>query len=363
MSLWVIKIGTSLLRGDSKRSTQDIICGFCESIAKSKKRGDKIVLVTSGAVGLGCIKLHLKERPKDLVTLQAAAAIGQVELMNLYASAMEKYDLQIAQVLLTRSDLSTKGAYRNASLTLNKLLEMNVLPIINENDSLSPEELKYGDNDTLSALLASAIKADQLILLTDIDQLYSSDPRKHQEAKPISDVMNTMELLSLEEQNSSCGEWGTGGINTKLSAARIATDSGIKVQLADGRKSSILDGLLKGSRGGTVFHANPQPLASRKSWLAHAIKPLGDIYIDIGASRAIQKNGASLLLVGIIKIEGKFLSNQPVRVINIKGKVLAKGLVSMSSEELRNALQRKLTQDKSPVVIHRDLLVLTSEEK
>jgi len=361
MNLWVVKIGTSIIRGNETIPTEIAIDKICNSIAKSKDKGEKIVLVTSGAVGLGCLKLNLQRRPRDLVSLQAAAAIGQVHLMKLYQYSMAKYGYNIAQVLLTRADLSSKGSYRNASLTLQKLLEFDVVPIINENDALSPEELKYGDNDTLSALLASAIQANQLILLTDIDKLYSTDPKISIEAEPITDVRNTREIINLEKTNSQSGDWGTGGINTKLTAARIATSSGIKVQMADGRDPSILDELLQGGRGGTVFYANPHPMGSRKSWLAHAIKPLGSISIDDGAVKAIQEQGASLLLVGITKVEGKFLSNQPVRVINALGKELAKGLSSMGSDEIKNTIRKNGYRIKSPVVIHRDVLVLTGE--
>ena len=361
MSLWVVKIGTSLLRGSEKISTESVINNYTKSIAKSKQKGNKIVLVSSGAVGLGCIRLKLRNRPNDLVSLQAAAAIGQGHLMSLYESAMEKYGYQVAQVLLTRSDLSTKGAYRNASMTLKKLLEWNVVPVINENDVLSPEELKYGDNDTLSALVASAIQADELILLTDIDKLYSSDPKKYSEAEPITDVLDTKQISKLEEENSQSGPWGTGGIKTKLTAAKIATESGIKVQLADGRDPSILDSLLNGSRGGTVFYPHPEPLGSRKSWLAHAIKPVGKVFIDNGASNAIQKKGASLLLVGIKKTEGNFLANDPVRVLNLQGDELAKGLISISSDDLKNALRKNIEGEKSPVIIHRDVLVLNRD--
>ncbi len=361
MGLNVIKIGTSLLRGDNNNSTKEIIDKFSYSIAKRKEKGDQIVLVSSGAVGLGCLCLDLNKRPEDIVSLQAAAAVGQGHLMSIYESSMEKYGYQVAQVLLTRAELSTKDSYRNASLTLKKLLDWNVLPIINENDAISTEELKFGDNDTLSALVACALQADQLILLTDIDRLYSSDPKKHSEAEPITDVINQKQISKLKQINSDAGNWGTGGINTKLTAAKIATASGIKVHLADGRKPIILEEILKGSRGGTVFHPSTQPIGSKKSWLAHAIRPLGTIYIDDGATSAIQNKGASLLLVGIKKIEGSFLSNHPVRVINMKGEELAKGLISMSSEELNRALLLKNKSERSPVVIHRDVLVLTSE--
>ena len=223
MTLWVVKIGTSLLRGE----TATTIDGYARCFAGAMDRGDQVVLVTSGAVGLGCQKLALTNRPDTVVALQAAAAIGQGALMALYERAMERHGRSVAQVLLTRSDLADRRRYQNASGTLRQLLSWGVLPVINENDALSPAELRFGDNDTLSALVAAAVEAQQLILLTDVDRLYSSDPRVDANAEPISDVRHPRELDSLEQGAGDGGRWGTGGMTTKLAAARIATASGI----------------------------------------------------------------------------------------------------------------------------------------
>ncbi len=359
MTRWVIKVGTSLLRGSKGSSTAQVIQSYCSCIAASKERGDQVILVTSGAVGLGCIQLKIKNRPEDLIELQASAAVGQGHLMGLYEKAMKAHNFNVAQILLTRADLSSRKNYRNASNTLKKLLEWDVLPVINENDALSDEELRYGDNDTLSALVAIAVEADQLILLTDVDQLYSSDPKVDAKAKPISDVHYPNLLKTPEEDTQYLGNWGTGGIKTKLSAARIATASGITVHLADGRDSHKLEELLRGERGGTVFHPDPKPMKNRKSWLAHALKPLGNIYLDSGACEAIKSRGASLLLVGIQNIDGSFASNEAVRILNPEGQEIARGITSLSSESLTNALKSSLDSDRSPVVIHRDVLVIT----
>ncbi len=361
MTLWVVKIGTSLLRGSKSRTTSEIIDEFCTSIAQRKALGDEIILVSSGAVGLGCSRLEVSRRPEDVASLQAAAAIGQVQLMTFYKSSMGKQGYNVAQVLLTRSDLGSRDSYQNASKTLKKLLEWNVLPIVNENDTISSEELKNGDNDTLSALVATAVSADQLILLTDVDKLYSKDPRLDSEAKPIDDVHHPKELQSIEEESIKLSSWGTGGISTKLSAARIATASGITVQLADGRNPKSLFDLLNGGRGGTVFHPSLKPLANKKSWLAHAIKPLGSIQLDEGASEAVLKRGASLLLVGVNGIQGDFLANQPVRIINSSGKEIARGITSLTSEVLKDSLRNPLNSKRSQIVIHRDVLVLTED--
>ena len=362
MTLWVVKIGTSLLRGDENKSTLDVINSICSSISQCKLTGDHVVLVTSGAVGLGCKQMGFKERPRDLSSLQAVASIGQGHLMSLYKKSMNRHGFNVGQVLLTRSDFNSRSRYKNASLTIKKLLDLEVLPIVNENDTISSEELVYGDNDTLSALVATSIQADQLIILTDVDKLYSSDPRTNIHAKPITDVHNQKEIENLENDISKKGEWGTGGITTKLSAARIATESGITVQLADGRDPNILNSLFKGSRGGTIFHPHPKPLGNKKSWLAHAIDPIGNVLIDEGAREALINHGASLLLVGIQSIEGIFKKNQPVRVLDMSRNELGRGLISISSDEIQCSLENQKKSNNSPIAIHRDVFVLTCQK-
>ena len=360
MTTWVIKIGTSLLRENGEYKTFDIINNYCSYISSAQKKGDKVILVSSGAVGLGCQQMNFKIRPKEIISQQASAAIGQLHLMALYEKAMSKFGYTVAQVLLTRSELGSRNSYKSASETLKRLIEWNVIPIVNENDITSNEELKYGDNDTLSALVATAISADQLILLTDIDHLYSSDPKTDSQAKPIKSINNSSELNKLELLNQQTS-WGTGGIKTKLIAAKIATESGIKVHLADGRDPLTLGELLEGKKIGTLFHPHPKPIGNRKSWLSHAIRPVGEIFLDNGASEAIKNKGASLLLVGVIKVTGNFISNQPVKVINSEGEEIARGICSMSSDAIKIGINSKPPTTRSPLVIHRDVLVLTSK--
>ncbi|WP_392351702.1 glutamate 5-kinase [Parasynechococcus sp.] len=359
MTLWVVKLGTSLLRGDTERTTASVIEGYAASIASAYARGDRVVLVTSGAVGLGCQSLGRRQRPDSVVALQAAAAIGQSHLMALYQRAMDRHDRAVAQVLLTRSDLAERRRYHNASNTLLQLLDWGVLPIVNENDALSPAELRFGDNDTLSALVAAAVGAEQLILLTDVDRLYSADPRTNEDAQPISDVRSSRELQSLEAGAGDGGRWGTGGMTTKLAAARIATASGITVHLADGRDPHRLEALLSGGRGGTVFHPNAQPLGNRRSWLAHVLQPEGSLHLDAGACRALEHKGASLLLVGVQRVEGEFDANQAVRLVGPEGRDIGRGLCSRDSTSLRDALNTPSQQGDSPVIVHRDVLVLS----
>lgn len=365
MTLRVVKVGTSLLRGQKGQTTAEVIDQLTTALAESLDRGDRAVLVSSGAVGLGCRRLGRERRPEGVVGLQAAAAVGQGHLMGIYDQAMARHGRAVAQVLLTRSEIADRRSYTSASATLHQLLDWEVLPIVNENDTVSSAELRFGDNDTLSALVAAAVGADELILLTDIDSLYSADPRVDATAKPISDVHHPDELAELEEGAGDGGRWGTGGMTTKLAAARIATASGITVHLADGRQPGVLEELLDGGRGGTVFHPHPEPLGSRKSWLAHALEPMGNLRLDAGACQALRERGASLLLVGVQAIEGSFGSNQPVTLMDPDGQELARGLSSMSSDDLDRALAAAADQSaenktNSPVVVHRDVLVMTA---
>ncbi len=287
----VIKVGTSLLRGTSERPTAAVITDLAASFSRQRRRGDRLALVTSGAVGLGCEALSLGRRPTEVRALQAAAAVGQGRLMALYQDAFAVRGMQVAQVLLTRSDLASRRRYQNACRTLEQLLLWGVLPVVNENDTLATDELRFGDNDTLSALVAVAIGADELVLLTDVDRLYSGNPRTDAQARPIEEVRDLAELERLSHVAEGGGQWGTGGMTTKLAAARIATSSGIRVRLADGRDPAVLDALFDGERVGTVFQPSASPLADRKSWLAHALLVKGSVRVDAGAERGAAAAG------------------------------------------------------------------------
>ena len=362
MTLRVVKVGTSLLRERPGASSADAIAALSSELAESLQRGERVVLVSSGAVGLGCQRLGMTHRPVSVSGLQAAAAVGQGHLMSLYEKAFARHSVPVAQVLLTRSDLADRHSYYNASATLHQLLEWGVLPVVNENDTVSSAELRFGDNDTLAALVAAATEADELILLTDVDSLYSADPRSDADATQIIDVHHPEELDALLAGAGDGGHWGTGGMTTKLAAARIATASGITMHLGDGRKPDALRRILLGGRGGTVFHPHPQPLGNRKSWLAHALQPTGTLRIDPGAHRALQKKGASLLLVGITACDGQFEANEAVRLLSHDDEEVARGLTTMSSEKLRDLLSPSSARDEmqggSPVVVHRDAMVL-----
>ena len=350
----VIKVGTSLLRGSSERPTAAVIADLAASLSRQQRRGDAIALVTSGAVGLGCVALEMVQRPSEVVALQAAAAVGQGQLMALYQDAFAVRGLAVAQVLLTRGDLASRRRYQNACRTLEQLLAWGVVPVVNENDTLATDELRFGDNDTLSALVAVAIGADELVLLTDVDRLYSGDPRTDADARPIEEVGSLAELDSLQSVASGGGQWGTGGMTTKLTAARIATSSGIRVRLADGRDPAVLDDLLAGERVGTVFQPSPTPLPDRKGWLAHALLPKGSLLLDAGAERALMRQGASLLAVGVRAVEGEFGRREAVRLLASDGRELGRGLATLSSSELRELMGQAGVE-----VVHRDQLVIT----
>ncbi|MEB3307897.1 MAG: glutamate 5-kinase [Cyanobacteriota bacterium] len=351
----VIKIGTSLLRGDRERPTAAVIADLAASINRARRRGEAIALVSSGAVGLGCQMLELSSRPAEVVALQAAAAVGQGRLMALYQDAFAVRGLSVAQVLITRGDLASRRRYQNARRTLEQLLEWGVVPVVNENDTLATHELRFGDNDTLSALVAVAVGADELILLTDVDRLYSGDPRTDREARPISEVRNLRELEDLSSVASGGGRWGTGGMTTKLAAARIATSSGIRVRLADGRDPAVLDGLLGGQSLGTVFQPSTTPLRDRKRWLAHALLPSGTLVVDGGAERALLHQGASLLAVGLIAVRGSFGPREAVLLLNQQGRELGRGISAYGSDVLRELIGREGVE-----AVHRDELAITA---
>jgi glutamate 5-kinase len=349
----VVKVGTSVLRGAGGRDTEEVIADLAASLCSLWERGEPVVLVTSGAVGLGCTALGHSERPTELEGLQAAAAVGQGRLMTLYDQAFARHQRCVAQVLLTRGDLASRRRYQNACRTLEQLLAWGVTPVINENDTLATDELRFGDNDTLSALVAVAVQADELVLLTDIDSLYSGDPRSDADARPIPEVNSLAELEALSGVAKGGGSWGTGGMTTKLSAARIATASGIQVRLADGRDPAVLNALLAGEPRGTLFRPSETPLSNRKGWLAHALLPKGSITIDAGAERALLDQGASLLAVGVRQVEGDFNRRDAVRLLSLDGRELARGLCDMDSDELQ---ERK---GQRGLVVHRDHLVIT----
>lgn len=363
----VVKIGTSsLTHPTTGQLSLSTIAGLVETLCQLRQQGFSVLLVTSGAVGIGCARLSIAERPQSIILKQAIAAVGQGRLIRIYDDFFASLQQPIAQVLLTRGDLMDRHRFMNAANTLNELLELNVIPIINENDTVSVNELKFGDNDTLSALVASLVRADWLFLLTDVDYLYSANPKTDPEAKPIQLIQNFDQLIEMNVQAGDPGSrWGTGGMATKISAASIATAAGVRTVITHGQSPKNLLRILNGEAIGTQFEAHPEPINSRKHWIAHTLIPAGQIAVDSGAVKAIASQGKSLLAAGIQSIQGTFHSQQAVQLCDPKGEAFACGLVNYNSQELEKIKGQKsenipniLGYADAETVIHRDNLVI-----
>lgn len=360
-NLIVVKIGSSSLAdkaGELDTKKLKRLAGEVADLLKEKK---KVVIVTSGAIVAGSACLGIKGKPKTIPEKQAAAAIGQSRLMHEYEKAFRESKIVVAQVLLTRDAISDRNPYINARNTLATLLEHGVVPIVNENDTVSTEEIKFGDNDTLSALVASLIGADLLVILTDVEGFYmkddSGEPYIVEEVAEISKQM--------EEEAGRPSEQGTGGMITKLSAAKIAMDAGIEAVIASSKVEGVLEGAAKGDNVGTRFLAKLSKLESRKRWLAHGLQKTGIITVDGGAETALTKKGGSLLAVGILSSDGDFAAGDAVSVVDESGKELARGLINYSKDEIdrikglkTDAIHEALGYKGSAEVIHRDNLVI-----
>jgi glutamate 5-kinase len=365
----VIKIGTSSLAGPGLgQFALSTVANLVETLCTLRSQGHQVVLVSSGAVGIGCRRLDLLERPKTLAMKQAVAAVGQGRLMRIYDDLFSALNQPIAQVLLTRSDLAQRSRYVNSYRTFRQLLKLGVIPIVNENDTVAVEELKFGDNDTLSALVASLIGADWLFLLTDVDRLYSADPRSHPDAQPIHFIDDPETLKALKAGAGGQGSaWGTGGMLTKLEAAQIASTAGVRTVITDGRQPGNLLKVLNGEAVGTQFAPLPKPSRGRKRWIASHLPPTGRLYVDDGAAQAILSAGKSLLAAGITDIKGQFQPQEAVQLCTQAGQEIARGIVNYSDQDLKRILGRR--SDEIPqilgyagadTVVHRDNLVILS---
>jgi len=362
----VIKIGTSsLTRPENGQLALSTIAALVETLTQMRALGHRVVLVSSGAVGVGCARLNLLEKPKNVSLKQAVAAVGQGRLMRIYDDFFNNFAQPIAQVLLTRRDLMDRNSYLNVLNTFTALLELGVIPIVNENDTVAIDELKFGDNDTLSALVANLIEADWLFILTDIDSLYSADPRISSNAQPISSV-SVEQLMQLKvETNTTGSQWGTGGMSTKISAARIASSVGIQTVITHGNSPQNILAILNGESIGTKFEAHKKTDSARKRWIAYGLVPTGKLYLDAGATRAITDGRRSLLAAGILRAEGYFSSLESVSLLNPEGQEVARGLSNYSSIEVEQIMGKRSDQIEnilgyieSETVVHRDNLVI-----
>ncbi|MGD9985013.1 MAG: glutamate 5-kinase [Porticoccaceae bacterium] len=361
---WVVKIGSALLTNDGRGLARAAIADWVGQIAALQDRGYEIVLVSSGAIAEGMARLNWAQRPRELHELQAAAAVGQMGLIEAYESCFQRYGRHTAQILLDHDDLSNRQRYLNARRTLTTLIKLGVVPVVNENDTVVTDEIRFGDNDTLGALVANLIEAPLLVILTDRDGLYSADPR----ANPDATLIHRGRALDLGLDaiaGGSASQLSRGGMITKLRAARLAARSGAHTLIAGGRIDQVLTRLAEGELLGTLLVADSEPLVARKQWLAGQLQAKGALTLDAGAVRVLRESGSSLLPVGVLRCEGDYARGDLVRCLAEDGREIARGLINYSATETRRIAG--LGSDRIPDVlgyggdaelIHRDNLVL-----
>jgi glutamate 5-kinase len=360
----VVKVGSALVTNDGRGLDRANIKSWVDQIAKIRRNHIDVVLVSSGAVAEGMKRLGWTARPSAVNELQAAAAVGQMGLVQAYESCFQTYDTRTAQVLLTHDDLSNRVRYLNSRSTLRVLLDLGVVPIVNENDTVVTDEIKFGDNDSLAALVANLIEADLLVILTDQGGLYERDPRAFPDAQLVAEAaVNDPRLDGMVAP--VFGALGRGGMATKIRAARLAARSGAATAIAYGRESEVLCRLLTGEALGTLLVPGQSPLAARKRWLAGHLQVRGRLVLDDGAVRVLRESGKSLLAVGIRAVRGNFTRGEMVACVDAEGKEVARGLVNYSAVETTkimgspsDRIQSVLGYVDEPEVITRDNLVL-----
>lgn len=362
---WVVKIGSALITADGKGLDREALRLWVDQIADMIDAGDEVVIVSSGAVAEGMNRMGWSRRPVTLHQLQAAAAIGQMGLVQAWESCFQRRGLHTAQVLLTHDDLTDRRRYLNARSTLRALVSLGVVPVINENDAVANEELRFGDNDTLAALVANLVEADRLVLLTDQAGLYQADPRAYPEAELVSHAQAGDPTLDAMAGGGG-GLLGQGGMQTKLRAARLAARSGAATAIAHGRQADVLRRLHAGDPVGTLLTSTQPPEAARKRWLAGQLQAKGQLELDPGAVRVLREAGRSLLAVGVRGVRGNFRRGELVACVDSEGREVARGLVNYSADEARriqgqpsSAIESLLGYVDDEELIHRDNLVLT----
>ncbi len=334
---WVIKIGSALLTDDGRGLNKLAMATWIKQMVALKNLGIELVVVSSGSVAEGMGRLGWKHRPSEISELQAAAAVGQMGLVQVYESEFSKHQIHTAQILMTHDDLSNRQRYLNASNTIQTLLEHGVVPIINENDTVITDEIRFGDNDTLAALTANLISADVLVILTDQQGLYSDNPRIDPNATLISEALVSQKDIE-EMASSEGGALGRGGMYTKVMAAKRAARSGTATLIASGREDNILLRLAKGENLGTLLVPDLKPMPARKQWLAGHLQVKGTLVLDSGAARVLSQVGKSLLPVGVTSVSGKFQRGDMVVCVDIQGKEVARGLVNYSTQEAQKII-------------------------
>ncbi|MEH6469645.1 MAG: glutamate 5-kinase [Halopseudomonas sp.] len=361
---WVVKIGSALLTNDGQGLDDQAIAGWVDQMAALRKQGVELVLVSSGSVAAGMRRLGMAKRPHQLHQLQAAAAVGQMGLVQTYEAGFQRHGLHTAQVLLTHDDLSNRKRYLNARGTLAALVDWGVVPVVNENDTVVTDEIRFGDNDTLGALVANLMEADALILLTDQQGLFDADPRKNPAAKMVEQARADDKRLD-EMAGGGAGALGRGGMQTKVRAARLAARSGAATVIVGGRERDVLLRLRAGESLGTLLTPECEPQAARKQWLAGHLQARGTLVLDAGAVKVLAESGRSLLPVGVKSVEGGFSRGEMVLCVDEQGVVIARGLVNYSADEARRIIGRSSSLIEQTLgyvgeeeLVHRDNLVL-----
>jgi glutamate 5-kinase len=358
----VVKLGSSIVAADDGELRVDVLDSICEQVAALERAGERVVMVTSGAIARGMRLLELGTRPRAMDELQAASAVGQGDLFRAYETRLAAQGTRAAQVLLTAADIAARTNYLNARQTLRRLIEWGVVPVVNENDTTATDEITFGDNDFLAAQVAILLEARLLVLLSDVDGLHSADPRTDPDAGPIAEVSDFAALAALEigERTSA---FGSGGMRSKVAAAEMASEAGISSVICDGTRSGTLSGAATGDAVGTRFVARPGRASSFKLWLKYAKPAQGRVAVDAGAARVLRESGSSLLPVGIVGVEGDFEAGDAVEV-TADTAVLGKGIVDYSSRELvqviglKSGEVRELLPHAADEAIHRDRFVL-----
>jgi len=361
---WIIKVGSSILTDDGKGLNRELINGWTANIAELLDQGHEVVLVSSGSIAEGIVRLGWSAKPTAVNELQAAAAVGQMGLIQAYESGFKAFNRTTAQVLLTHDDISDRRRYLNATATLSTLISHGVVPIVNENDTVTTAEIRLGDNDPLGAQVASLVRADVLVLLTDQDGLYNKDPRHHNDAVLLerADASDPSVLKLAGDPGTSIG---SGGMRTKVLAAERAASAGTTTVVASGRTPDIIKRLSQGERLGTMFTSDKEPVAARKQWLANQLRTNGELVLDEGACAAIQNKGVSVLAVGVTRCNGQFSRGELVSCVTGSGVEVARGLANYNADEIRQV--QGLPSDRfvevlgyavEPEVIHRDNLVV-----
>lgn len=360
----VVKVGSSTLAPEGEGLDREYVDALIGQIAEVRSRDVQVVLVTSGAIAAGMQAMGIHVRPTDMPSLQASASVGQVQVLGMYAALAAARGIAIGQVLLTRHDTAHRQAYLHARDTLERLLALGVMPVVNENDTVGVDEIRFGDNDTLAALVATMVRADLVVLLTDIGGLYDTDPRSSAEARLMEHVEELTEQVMTAAGGTASGV-GSGGMATKVEAARVLMRAGIPMVVCDGRRPGVVPDAVEGKPVGTFFAGGQAGLGARKLWIALGDTPKGEVVVDDGAKEALRDRGKSLLPAGVLSVSGSFAPGDAIVLKDTSGMVIARGLSALSSEDLERVrgLQSSRIAEVLPtaagkMVVHRDHLVI-----